>query len=327
MKAVWYEQVGPASEVLHYGDMPTPAPAADELLVRLKASGVNPADANRRQGRGYAMEYPRVVPNSDGAGVVEAVGNGVSPNWVGQRVWLYNGQRGRAFGTAAEYIALPEALVMPLPTSTSFIEGACLGIPAMTAYHCVFADGPVQGKTMLITGGAGAVSHYALQFAKWGGAATITTIDTPEKAEHATRAGAALTLNFKTDDVAAGILDFTKGSGVSRIIDVDFGGNLPVSLKVIQDNGVIISYASRGEAAPPLPFYEILRKNLTIRGVLLPGTPEALRRRAQAEVTRWLAEAKPIHTIANTFPLEQTVRAHEAAESGTKLGTIVVTID
>jgi NADPH2:quinone reductase len=177
MKAVWYERTGPASEVLTYGEMPTPLAGPGEVRVRLEASGVNPADVGRRGGGYRGMEYPRVIPNSDGAGIVDQVGDGVARLKIGQRVWLFNGQRnGRAFGTAAEYIALAEHLVTPLPDNLSFASGATLGIPAMTAWCCLYCDGPIAGQTVLVTGGAGAVGHYAVQLAKWGGARVIATV-------------------------------------------------------------------------------------------------------------------------------------------------------
>ena len=177
MRAVWYEQHRTGAEVLNYGEMPTPVAGHGEVRIKLEASGINPADVGRRGGTYRAMEYPRVIPNSDGAGIVDQVGDGVTRLKVGQRVWLFNGQRnGRAFGTAAEYIALDEHLVTPLPDNLSFAQGATLGIPGMTAWICLFRDGPIAGKTVLVTGGAGAVGHYAVQLAKWGGAQVIATV-------------------------------------------------------------------------------------------------------------------------------------------------------
>src|SRR5271170_2821993 len=177
MKAVWYERTGAAREVLSFGDMPTPQAGPGEVRVRLEASGVNPSDAGRRAGTYSAMEYPLVIPNSDGAGVVDQVGDGVTRLAAGQRVWLFNGQRnGRAFGTAAQYISLAEHLVTPLPDDVSFAAGATLGIPGMTAWCSLFGDGPIAGRTVLVTGGAGAVGHYGVQLAKWGGARVIATV-------------------------------------------------------------------------------------------------------------------------------------------------------
>src|SRR6478752_30346 len=231
MKAVWYERTGAAPDVLTFGDSPTPVAGPGEVRIKLEASGVNPADVGRRAGNYRGLEFPLVIPNSDGAGVIDQVGSGVTRLKVGQRVWLFNGQRnGRALGTAAEYIALAEQLVTPLPDQLSFAEGATLGIPAMTAWCSIFADGPVTGKTVLVTGGAGAVGHYAVQFAKWGGAKVIATVSTEAKAEQARLAGADLVINYRNDDVIAKVLAFTGQRGVDRVVDVDFGGNIAVTL-------------------------------------------------------------------------------------------------
>src|SRR4030081_280493 len=193
MKAVWYERTGAAPDVLSFGDMPTPMAGPGEVRVRLEASGVNPADVGRRAGSYRPMEFPRVVPNSAGAGIVDQVGDGVTRLSVGQRIWLYNGQRnGRAFGTASEYIALAERLVTPLPDSVSFAAGAPLGVPCMTAWCCLFGDGTIAGQTVLVTGGAGAVGHYAVQLAKWGGARVIATVSSSLKAEQGRPPGAEL---------------------------------------------------------------------------------------------------------------------------------------
>src|SRR6478752_7734749 len=233
MKAVWYERTGAAPDVLTFGDMPTPVAGSGEVRVRLEASGVNPADAGRRAGSYRPMEYPRVIPDSDGAGIVDQIGDGVTRLQVGQRVWLYNGQRnGRAFGTAAEYIALAEHLVTPLPDNVLFAAGATLGIPCMTAWCCLFGDGPIAGRTVLVTGGAGAVGHYAVQLAKGGGARVIATVSSSAKAEQARLAGADLVIDYKTGDVVAQALAFTGQRGVDRVVDVDFGGNLVTTLKL-----------------------------------------------------------------------------------------------
>lgn len=327
MKAVWYDRQGPPADVLTFGEIADPEPAAGEVRVRLHASGVNPADCNRRRGAGYAMEYPRVIPNSDGAGVIDKVGAGVDPGRIGQRVWLYNGQRGRAFGTASEFITLAAELVSELPGGVGFAEGACLGIPCMTAHLSVFMDGPVADQNVLVTGGAGAVGHYAIQWAKWGGARVATTVSSSAKAEHAARAGADLVVNYRTEDVAARMEAFTEGRGVDRIVEVDLGGNLTTSLSCLKASaGVIAYYASRGNTNPVLPAYELMRRNGRVHAIQLPTAPVALRRQAQADILRWLSDARHAHTVAARFPLHATARAHEAVEAGTKLGTVVVEI-
>jgi NADPH:quinone reductase len=325
MKAVWYERTGAAPDVLSYGDMPTPTAGPGEVRVRLEASGVNPADVGRRAGSYRAMEFPRVIPNSDGAGIVDQVGDGVTRLRTGQRVWLFNGQRnGRAFGTATEYIALAEHLVTPLPGDVSFAAGATLGIPGMTAWCCLFADGPIAGQTVLVTGGAGAVGHYAVQFAKWGGARVIATVSSSLKAEQARLAGADLVIDYKTEDVAAKAMAFTGQRGVDRVVDVDFGGNIATTLKLMAMNSTIAVYATNGNRTPIVPVRELMERCIVLRSLVLPALPPPLHAAAQADITKWLAAGKRIHNIAGQFALSETAQAHLAVEKGDKLGTIIV---
>ena len=325
MRAVWYEQTGPAADVLTYGEMATPVAGPGEVRIRLEASGVNPADVGRRGGSYRAMEYPRVIPNSDGAGIVDQVGAGVKGFEIGDRVWLFNGQRnGRAFGTAAEYITLAEQLVTRLPAHLSFAEGATLGIPGMTAWCCLFADGPIVGKTVLVTGGAGAVGHYAVQLAKWGGAEVIATVSSSHKAEQARRAGADLVINYKEEDVVAKAMAFTHQRGVDRVVDVDFGGNLAATLKLMAVNSTIAVYATNGNRNPVLPMRELMEKCIALRALVLFALPPPLLAAAQADITKWLAAGPRLHNIAGQFALSETAQAHLAVEKGDKLGTVIV---
>jgi NADPH2:quinone reductase len=325
MKAVWYERTGAAPDVLTFGDMPTPVAGPGEVRIRLEASGVNPADVGRRAGSYRALEYPRVIPNSDGAGIVDQVGDGVTRLGVGERVWLFNGQRnGRAFGTAAEFIALAEHLVTPLPGDVSFAAGATLGIPGMTAWCCLFGDGPIAGKTVLVTGGAGAVGHYAVQLAKWGGARVIATVSSSMKAEQARLAGADLVVNYKTEDVAAKAMAFTEQRGVDRVVDVDFGGNVATTLKLMAMNSTIAVYATNGNRSPVLPMRELMEKCIAVRALVLFALPPPLLAAAQADISKWLAAGKRIHNVAAQFPLSETAQAHLAVEKGDKLGTVIV---
>jgi NADPH:quinone reductase len=325
MKAVWYERTGAALDVLSFGDMPTPMAGPGEVRIRLEASGVNPADAGRRAGSYRAMEYPRVIANSDGAGIVDQIGDGVTRLSVGQRVWLYNGQRnGRAFGTAAEYIALAEHLVTPLPDNVSFAAGATLGIPCMTAWCCLFADGPIAGQTVLVSGGAGAVGHYAVQLAKWGGARVIATVSSSRKAEQARLAGADLVIDYKTEDVVAKVMAFTEQHGVDRVVDVDFGGNIETTLKLMAMNSTIAVYATNGNRNPVIPMRTLMERCITSRALVLPALPAPLRAAAQADIAKWLAAGPRIHNIAAQFALSETAQAHLAVEKGDKLGTVIV---
>ncbi|MBO6782745.1 MAG: NADPH:quinone reductase [Alphaproteobacteria bacterium] len=322
MKAVWYDELGPAREVLQYGETDTPEAGPGEVRVRLEASGANPADVKRRGQGTYGMEFPRIIPNSDGAGVVDQVGEGADETLLGQRVWLFNGQRGRAFGTAAEYITLDAWLVAPLPETLSFAEGACLGIPCMTAHRNVFADGPVAGKTVLVTGGAGAVGHYAVQWANWGGATVIATVSSDDKAAHAKAGGAHHTVNYRDDNAAEQILDLTGGTGVDRIVEVDLAGNLDLSTRVLRNTGMISTYYSSGD--PKNMFLRTALKNAVIRFMILHSVPREAIDAARADIATWLAEGHGIHTVAETFALAETAAAHEFVEGGSKLGTVVV---
>jgi NADPH2:quinone reductase len=325
MKAVWYERAGAAPDVLSFGEMPTPLAGPGEVRIRLEASGVNPADVGRRAGSYRAMEFPRVIPNSDGAGIVDQVGDGVTRLAIGQRVWLFNGQRNeRAFGTAAQYIALAEHLVTPLPDDVSFAAGATLGIPGMTAWCALFGDGPIVGRTVLVTGGAGAVGHYAVQLAKWGGAQVIATVSSAVKAEQARLAGADLVINYRTEDVVAKAMAFTGGRGVDRVVDVDFGGNIATTLKLMAMNSTIAVYATNGNRNPVVPVRELMEKCIALRSLVLYALPPQLLAAAQADMSKWLAAGKRIHNIAGQFALSETALAHLAVEKGDKLGTVIV---
>lgn len=325
MKAVWYERTGPAADVLTFGEMPTPEAGPGEVRVRLEASGVNPSDAGRRSGSYRSLEYPRVITNSDGAGIVDQIGSGVTRLKPGQRVWLFNGQRnGRAFGTAAEYITLADYLVTPLPPDVSFAAGATLGIPGMTAWCALFADGPIAGQTVLVTGGAGAVGHYAVQLAKWGGARVIATVSSQVKDVEARLAGADTVVNYRTEDVVSKVMAFTENRGVDRVIDVDFGGNLATTLKIMALNSTIAVYATNGNRTPTLPVRELMEKCITVRSLVLFALPPPLLAAAQADITKWLASGTRVHNIAGQFALAETAEAHLAVEKGDKIGTVIV---
>jgi NADPH2:quinone reductase len=227
-------------------------------------------------------------------------------------------------GTAAEYIALSADLVTELPDHVSFAEGATLGVPAMTAHRSVFVAGPVQGKTLLVTGGAGAVGHYAVQLATWAGARVIATVSSPEKAERACAGGAAHVVNYREEDVAARVLDITNGVGVDHISEVDFGGNLAATLRCLRVNGSIMIYATNGDREPKVPVRELMQKNLTVYAMSLAGVPHPDRRRAQSDIAAWTATAGRILSVAARFALYQTAAAHQAVEQGGKVGTVVV---
>jgi NADPH:quinone reductase len=331
VRAAWYERTGPASEVLVIGELPAPAPATGEVLVRVHASGVNPSDTKQRAGwRGAKPAFARIVPHSDGAGEIVDVGADVSRARIGERVWLYNGvglyDAKRASGTAAEFIALPQAQAIPLPAPLNYEAGACLGIPAQTAHRAVFADGPVDGQTILVAGGAGAVAHYAIQFAKLGGARVLTTISSPEKAAHARAAGADTVIDRRAEDIVARVMEETGGAGVDRIVEVDFGANLALDVKIIKTNGVIASYSSTAAPEPTLPYYPLAFKGVTIRLVQGYNLPAAARQAAIAAINAFSVSGKLQHAIDTSFPLADIARAHERLESGRAIGNVVVSL-
>jgi NADPH:quinone reductase len=325
MRAAWYEKNGAAAEVLNLGQMPDPEPGPGEVRVRVVVSGINPTDVKARAGS-RPMGFPRVIPHQDGAGVIDVVGHGVPASRIGERVWVYIVQWRRPFGTAAEYVTVPAQLAVTLPDSATFGEGACLGIPGVTAHRCVFADGSVEGLTVLVTGGAGAVGHYAVQLAKWGGARVIATVSSAEKAAHALAAGADHVVNYKTGDPAALILELTDGAGVDRIVDVDFGGNLATTLQVLKVNGAIAAYASTGDPEPRMPFAALMAKNATLRPVLIYTMPEAAKRQAAADIVRLVEAERLLHQIGARFPFDRIVEAHQAQESGKVTGNIVLEV-
>jgi len=257
--------------------------------------------------------------------VVDRVGPMVPDSWLGRRVWLYNGQRnGRWMGTAAEYIALSADLVTELPAEVSFAEGATLGIPGMTAHYCAFVGGAVQGRTLLVTGAAGAVGHYAVQLAKWAGATVIATVSSDAKAERARAGGADAVINYRSENVAARVRELTSGAGVDHVVDVDFGGNLPATLGCVRANGSIAIYASNGDRTPRLPVGELMQRNVALYPMALPGTPPAARKRAQSDIAQWIGTAPRVLSVAARFPLYEAAAAHEAVERGGKVGTVVI---
>ncbi|MFQ5936310.1 MAG: NADPH:quinone reductase [Acidiferrobacterales bacterium] len=327
MKAAYFEAYGPAAEVLKIGEQDTSEPGDGEVRVRLHASAVNPSDVKKRAGLQPApIDQGYVIPHSGGAGVIDAVGPSVPDSRIGERVWVYQAQYQRRFGTAAEYVTLPALRCVHLPENVDFEVGACMGIPAMTSHRCVFADGSVDGKTVYITGAAGRVGYYAVQWAKWGGARVIATASSEERARHARDAGADHVLNYRSDDLVGAVNNITSGSGVDRVIDVEFGANLPTVLKLIRTGGVIATYSSTLVPEPTLPFYPVMFKAITVRFTLVYAMPESAKQQAADDITRLLQEGKLMHRIAERHPLGDTAKAHEAIERRGTPGCVVVGI-
>ena len=326
MKAAWYEKIGAAAEVLHVGEIENPQPNEGEVLVELKTSGVNPSDVKTRAGARGELQFPQIIPHSDGGGIITQVGQGVDQGRIGERVWIWNGAFGRAHGTCAEMIALPSDQAVSLPDETSFEAAACLGIPASTAYYGMLCDGSVENQTVLVTGGAGAVGYYGIQLAKWSGATVITTVSGDEKAKVASDAGADLIINYREEDVVSAIKDFTNDEGVDRILEVEFGGNLSVSEEVIKPNGTVAAYGSVAVMEPSLPFYNLMFKGVKLNTYLIYIVSESDRSMIVNGLNEAMNDGALNHIFAESYALDDIINAHQSMESNQVIGNIVINI-
>ncbi len=324
MRAAWYAAQGEADAVLQLGERERPEPAPGEVRVRIYASGVNPSDTYARGGRQAPMAFPWVIPHQDGAGVVDAVGADVSTDRIGERAWVYEATWNRPGGTAAEYCVVPAARAVPLPADVGFDVGACLGIPAMTAHRAVFADGSVEGLTVLVTGGAGAVGSTAIQLAVWRGATVLATVSSEQKARAARECGAAHVINYREQDVVAEVGRLTSQAGVDRVVEVDFGGNLPTTLQIVKPNGTIASYASRGDEKPAVPFRQLMVRNVTVHAILVYTMAETAKAAAARDISRALEQGALRPLITHRLPLEQIADAHRHVERVSSIGNTVL---
>ena len=321
MKAAVYRTTGSARDVLAVEEVDRPAPGTGEVLVRVHASGINPTDFKTRSGATARPPEGFQIPNQDGAGVIEAVGDGVDPARAGERVWVWFAAFGQRWGTAAEYTVVPSRQAVPLPAGASFELGASLGVPAMTAHRALFTDGPVSGKTVLVAGGAGAVGHYAIELAKRAGARVVTTVSGPEKAELAAKAGADLVVNYRDKDAIDQVKAFAPV--VDHVVEVALGANLELDLAVSGPGTVVVTYAADG-ADPVLPIRACMTANVTLRFMLLYGVPGSALDAAVTDITAAVEANALTELPVHRYPLEEIVAAHEAAESGA-IGKVIVT--
>ncbi|RKQ92100.1 NADPH2:quinone reductase [Solirubrobacter pauli] len=312
MIAASYSQTG-ASDVLTVGEIETPQPGPGEVRVKLAVAGVNPTDWKARAGATGSLGFPFQVPGQDGAGVIDAVGEGVAKAWKGERVWVYLAAWQSPYGTAAEYTIVPVEKAVPLGDA-SFELGASLGVPALTAYHCLFSDGPVEGKRVLVAGGAGAVGHFAIELAKWGGAEVVTTVSSPEKAELASAAD--VIVNYKEDGAA------DKIGKVDRVIEVALGPNVELDLAVTNPGAAIISYAADQPTAE-LPLRAAMTANLAFKFMLLYTIPEPALHDAIGGVSKAVNVGALTPQPLHRFPLAETAAAHDAVENGA-VGKVVI---
>jgi NADPH2:quinone reductase len=325
MKAIWFERFGSAAEVLQLGEQALPAISHGQVLVQLEASCPNPSDVKKRAGSAPdLLDAGLVIPHSDGAGRIVEVGPGVSAARIGERVWVYQAQFQRQWGTAAEYVSVDEDRAVWLPDHVDFAIGACMGIPAMTAHRCVFADGSVEGQTVLVTGGAGGVGYYAVQWAKLGGAHVIATASDEASSLDCAQAGADVVVNHRDGDYVELVCDQSLDGAVDRIIEVDFGSNLEANLDMLQVGGTIATYASGSDPQPRLPFYRLMYLDATLRLVIVYDMPEEAKIEAIEDISEALEQGRLLHRVAHRVPLAETARAHELIEQGGFRGCVVV---
>lgn len=327
MRAAYYERTGAAADVLRVGDVPCAEPGDGEVRVRVHASGVNPSDVKKRQGRMPApADYPLIIPHSDGAGVIEAAGPGVPPQRLGERVWLWNAQWHRPFGTAAEFCVVPSNQAVRLPDGLGFAEGACLGIPAETAWVAVMAGAPGPGKVVLVHGGAGAVGEIAVAIAAHAGAEVVATVSTDEKAAIARAAGARTVVDRHTGDIVGAVMAASDGAGAEHIVDVDFGANWRIDAAALAVNGTIAAFSAPSAPVFEIDYYAFAARAAHLRFVQVYLLPPAERAAAIAGLTRLLEDAALPVRVGARFALDRIVAAHEAQESGAVVGNIVVEI-
>lgn len=319
MLAAYYERRG-ASDVIQVGDITTPGPGVGEVRVRLHFAAVNPTDWKTRA-HSAAMEFDFQVPGQDGAGVIEAVGPGVDIGRIGERVWVYHAAYQRQFGTAAQFTVVPARQAVPLPDGVPLEQAAALGIPYLTAYGCLFSDGPIDGETVLVHGGAGAVGHAAVQLARRAGAHVITTVSSEAKGITAAEAGAHVVIDY----TAAGAVDAIKSAaraGVDRVIEVDLTRNLELDLAVLVTGGSIVTYAADADD-PTIAVRSLMTRNATLRFALVYGFPPALLEEGVSQITAALEadDLQPLPTVQ--FPLNDTAAAHDAVQSRTPAKVLI----
>jgi NADPH:quinone reductase len=320
MRAARYDQYGPAGAVLRVEDVECPEPGPGEVRVRIEASGVNPTDWKSRSGSTPRPIDGFQIPHHDGAGVIDAIGQGVDSSRNGQRVWIWLAAASRRWGTAAQWSVVPEHQAVPLPDNASAELGASLGVPALTAHRCLFADGPVDGKNVLVAGGAGAVGHFAIELAKRAGARVVTTVSGPRKAELAAKAGADLVVNYRDADAADQIRSLA--GPIDRVVELALGANLQLNLAVTGPHAQIVTYAAEA-ADPVLPVRTCMTANVMLRFVLLYGVPPEVLAQAARDITAALAQGALTQLPVTRYPLDDIVAAHEAVEAAA-VGKVLV---
>ncbi len=328
MKVARYNTFGSAEAVLEIAEIADPIINDEDVLVRINTSGINPSDVKKRAGAfPDLLDDGFVVPHSDGAGIIIDVGADVSKDRIGQRVWIYQAQYERNFGTAAELISIDARRAVPLPEKVSFEVGACLGIPVMTAHRCVYADGSVSGKWVLVTGGAGRVGYYAIQWAKLSGAKVITTASNDQDKAMCIDLGADAVVNHCDNRWSSDALAATNGEKFDRVIDVEFGMNLPETLNTVKTGATIVTYSSVKNPTPELPFLRMMYMDLSIRFVIVYAMPEEAKSAAIQDINNAIENGELQHRVNHNFPLKDIHKGHQLIESGMTRGCVLLNLD
>ncbi|MEE2746644.1 MAG: NADPH:quinone reductase [Pseudomonadota bacterium] len=325
MKAGCYEKLG-GPNVLKIADLPIPEPGPGEVRVKIRVSGVNPSDWKARQnGRGGGMGFDLIIPHSDGSGTIDAVGEGVESTIIGDSVWTLNAQYKRAYGTAAEYVVLPKNYVFRLPKDANFEDGACFGIPFLTAYRALTIDGPINGQDILVQGGAGSVGHHLIQIAKWFGARVFTTVSSNEKEKYVLEAGADVVFNYKDSDFVDHLLSSTQGVGVDKIIEVDLSRNIKHYDKILKPKGTATIYGTSHPIAEA-PSYKFITREAKLQWILVYELNDNQRNEGASVLEKMVTSGQLKTTISRKFPLNEIVEAHKMVESARHIGNIVLEI-
>ena len=326
MKAAWYEQQGPADEVLVVGEMPDPEPGPGEVRIAVRFSGINPGEVKkRRDAFGSGMRFPRVIPHSDGSGIIDRVGEGVSPSRVGERVWCFGAQSFRPFGTAAEAVVVPEDRVVHLPEAIDLAQGACLGIPGITGHRAVHVAGPVEGRTVLVQGGAGAVGLAAVGVASDSGARVLATVRSPEDEDTAKAAGADVVIRTdgaSEDDIAHRVME-TAPDRVDHVVEVAFHANIRIDRRVLRDGGSVACYAT-GDPEPTIPFWPLVFRNITLFFLGSDDFSITEKRAAGQQLTTMLEKGWIGYRVAHRYPLNEIAEAHRQVEGARTRGRVLL---
>ena len=325
MKAAWYEQTGPPDNVLKVGEIDDPIPGEGEVRVRIVSSGINPGDVKKRQDTfGVGMAFPRIVPHSDGAGIIDSVGAGVDEKRIGERVWCYGAQSYRPFGTAAEFCVVPTDQAVELPNGVAFETGACLGIPGLTAYRAVTVAGDPKDRNLLVQGGAGAVGQCAVALAHSLGAFVIATVRSETDVERARAAGADKVIQTRTNDVVDSVHELCP-EGVDHIIEVAFHANIEADETVLRQGGTVATFAS-GVPDPKIPFWPLVFKNVSIHFLGSDDFEKEVKVSGARAINRALSGGWSGPVIGARFGLDDIVSAHQAVEGREVRDRVVLSI-